>query len=73
MKLWRDYAEKSVLTVIFGVVSADIYKLDTNRYGCTTHPGTSWEHNGTLDDAKRSVETQMVTTLQIALKRIAEA
>jgi hypothetical protein len=70
MKIWRDFAEKSVLTVIFGVVSGEIYKLDAGRYGCTTHPGSTWEHHGTLAEAKVSVENNMRSVLTEALGRL---
>lgn len=70
MKLWRDFPEKSVLTVIFGVVSADVWLLGQNRYGITTHPGSSWEFSGTLDQAKSEAQVHLVATLGKAMKRL---
>ena len=39
MPLWRDFKEKSVMTVIFDVVvSGEVWALGPNRWGVTTHP-----------------------------------
>lgn len=70
MKLWRDYANKSVLTVIFGLVSAEVFKIDTMRYGVMTHPGRDWEHSGSLDEAKLSAEQDLRKTMTAALARL---
>jgi hypothetical protein len=73
--LWKDYPGKSVLNLIFGQVSGEIFLLDTTNsiitYGVILHPYLAYELvNLTLDQAKINVEQVLTKMLTTALSRL---
>lgn len=73
--LWKDYPGKSVLNLIFGQVSAEIFLLDTTNgidtYGVIIHPYQAYELvNLTLDQAKINAEQVLTKLLTTALSKL---
>lgn len=73
--LWKDYAGKSVLNLIFGQVSAEIFLLNDTPgnviYGVILHPYQPYELvNFTLDQAKINAEQVLTKLLTTALSKL---